>query len=121
MRKLIFVLPVLLMLSYSVHAADIFGGEVQKAAHGLVTAWRTGDIQAMRGFYKDLILYETYQLSTGNWSVEKSYLSNIPKDQSDLDKIAASIFVLYLNRESGIDLNPRNYFSNKEFQIEVSP
>ena len=121
MRKLIFGLLALIILPYSGYCADIFGGEIQKAAHDLVAAWRTGDLQAMKRYYKDLILYETYQLSTGNWSVDKSYLSNVPENQNDLDKIAASIFVIYLNRESGIDLNPRNYFSNKEFQIEVSP
>lgn len=121
MRRFLCVLAILFVLPAPVFGVDLFGGEIQKAAQGVVRSWKIGDLKSMKKFYKDLVLYETYQVSVGKWSPEESYLSHIPRKEEDLEKIAVSIFILYLQREQGVDLNPRGFFANRQYEIQVQP
>jgi hypothetical protein len=121
MRKLIGILTFFWLVSGTAFGADLFKGEIEKAAQGVVKAWKAGDAASMKRSYKDLVLYETYQLSVGKWSPDESYLSHVPTGETNLNKVAASIFILHLQRSEGIDLNPRSFFANKRFEVQVRP
>lgn len=121
MKKFLCVLLLIGLVPVSATGADIFKGEIEKAAQGVVTAWRAGDTASMNRSYKDLVLYETYQLSVGKWSPQESYLSHIPTGENNLNKVAAAIFILHLYRSVGVDLNPRSFFANRRFEVQVQP
>lgn len=119
MKKLLCVVFLVIMSPVQATGADLFKGEIDKAARGVVKAWRNGDMDAMKRSYEDLVRYETYQLSVGKWSPEESYLSHIPAGETNLNSTATAIFLLYLKRVEGVDLGPRSFFENKKFQIEM--
>jgi hypothetical protein len=121
MKKFVCILFLVWLLPGTVLGADLFKGEIERAAQGIVNAWTAGDLAAMKRSYKDLVLYETYQLSVGKWSPEESYLSHIPTGETNLSKVAAAIFIMRVQRAEGIDLNPRSFFANRRFEVQVQP
>lgn len=121
MKKFLCVLAFVWFLPGTVLGADLFKGEIERAAQGVITAWKEGDLVAMKRSYSDLVRYETYQLSVGKWSPEESYLSHVPTEETNLNKIAASIFILHIQRNEAVDLNPRSFFANRSFEVQVRP